>query len=35
MDLGSLGSFADFSYNWIDQDQPDFTLIRTGIRVPF
>lgn len=32
---GCVGFFTDFSYNWVDRVQPDFTLIRAGIRVPF
>jgi hypothetical protein len=32
---GCVGLFGDFSYNWVDQGQPDFTLFRAGIRVPF
>ena len=32
---GCIGLFGDFSYNWVDQVQPDFTLFRAGFRVPF
>ncbi len=32
---GCVGLFADFSYNWVDQALPDFTLVRCGFRVPF
>jgi hypothetical protein len=32
---GCVGLFGDFSYNWVDQGQPDFTMMRAGIRIPF
>lgn len=32
---GCVGLFSDFSYNWVDQGQPDFTLFRAGFKVPF
>jgi hypothetical protein len=32
---GCIGLFGDASYNWVDQGQPDFTLMRAGFRVPF
>lgn len=32
---GCVGLFSDFSYNWVDEGQPDFTLIRAGFRFPF
>lgn len=32
---GCVGLFSDFSYNWVDQSLPDFTMIRAGIRLPF
>ena len=32
---GCVGLFGDFSYNWCDQNLPDFTLVRAGFRVPF
>ena len=32
---GCVGLFSDFSYNFVNNNQPDFTLIRAGIRLPF
>lgn len=32
---GCVGLFSDFSYNFVNNNQPDFTLIRAGIRFPF
>jgi len=32
---GCIGMFGDFSYNFVDEDSPDFTLFRAGFRVPF
>jgi hypothetical protein len=32
---GCIGLFGDFSYNFVDDAQPDFTLFRAGIRLPF
>jgi len=32
---GCVALFSDFSYNWVDQSLPDFTMIRAGIRFPF
>ncbi len=33
--LGCLGLFADATYNWVEDDGEDFTLIRAGFRIPF
>jgi hypothetical protein len=33
--LGCIGLFGDFSYNWVDEDLPDFTMVRVGVRCPF
>lgn len=32
---GCVGLFGDFSYNFVNDNLPDFTLVRVGIRVPF
>lgn len=32
---GCIGLFSDFSYNWVDNTQQDFTMIRLGFKVPF
>ncbi|NNE92636.1 MAG: outer membrane beta-barrel protein [Verrucomicrobiales bacterium] len=32
---GCIGIFADATYNWVEDDGQDFTLIRAGFRVPF
>lgn len=32
---GCIGLFGDYSYNWIDDNLPDFTQVRFGVRVPF
>ncbi|MEM6915752.1 MAG: outer membrane beta-barrel protein [Verrucomicrobiota bacterium] len=32
---GCVGLFADFSYNWVKENHPDFTQIRAGMRFPF
>ncbi len=33
--LGCVGLFADATYNWVEDDGADFTLIRAGFRIPF
>ncbi|MAS94781.1 MAG: hypothetical protein CMO55_16400 [Verrucomicrobiales bacterium] len=32
---GCTGLFADYSYNWVDDNPADFAIIRAGIRVPW
>ncbi len=32
---GCIGLFSDFSYNWVEGNGTDFTMIRAGFRVPF
>ncbi|MEX2580917.1 MAG: outer membrane beta-barrel protein [Verrucomicrobiales bacterium] len=32
---GCMGIFADVSYNWVDDNISDFTLVRGGIKIPF
>ncbi len=32
---GCIGVFADATYNWVEDDGADFTLVRLGFRVPF
>lgn len=33
--LSCMGVFADATYNWVEGDREDFTLIRVGMRIPF
>lgn len=32
---GCVGLFTDFSYNWVDDNNPDFTQWRAGFKIPF